>query len=58
MGKRDLLEYWGAYANPISNFNGWVVAAELTEASWQHEGENHLVFSIHAPGGQGAMLVK
>lgn len=37
----------------IPSFNGWVVGAELTEASWQHEGESIFVFSIHAPGGQG-----
>jgi exonuclease III len=38
---------------PIPNFNGWVVGAELTGASWQASGERLLVSCIHAPDGLG-----
>lgn len=37
----------------IPHFNGWVVGAELTGASWQPMGESLLIFCIHAPDGPG-----
>lgn len=37
----------------VESFDGWVVGAELTGASWQPDGESTLVFSVHAPGGLG-----
>ena len=39
---------------PIPGFNGWVVGAELTGASWQTRHERLMVFCVHAPDGLGS----
>lgn len=37
----------------MSEFDGWVVAAELKNADWQPDGKRTVVVSSHAPDGAG-----